>query len=329
MAARFNSPRERWWVLIVLLLVLQLRAQSSWTDRSPHKSEFITVNNVKLQYLDWGGRGETMLLLHGLGDTPHIYDDFAPKFTNKFRVLGLARRGHGQSEIPEDGYDTANRVEDIRQFLDALKIRRAVLIGHSTGGGELTMMGGRHPDRVIKLVYLDAVYDTDRRLEMSCRAPPELGPGNTGLTLDGLRRWLQEMNDGWSEAWEATLREHFSADQKTFLNSGKRNRAIALMSAEGAEAQQDYTKIKAPVLNITVIGFPTTMIQHCNALPQPSRNAVKDFQEFVSKSKEKEIERFRKELPGAKVIVLTNADHHCFIDRQDEVVREIRSFLLK
>ena len=106
-----------------------------------------------------------MLFLHGLGDTPHIFDDLAPKFTNQFRVLGLTRRGHGQSEKPQTGYDTATLVEDIRQFLDALKIERVVLVGHSIAGDELTRFAGVHPDRVIKLVYLDAAYDRATFLE--------------------------------------------------------------------------------------------------------------------------------------------------------------------
>ena len=90
-------------MLIAMTVALHADAQSDWTDKSPHKSRFITVNGVRLHYLDWGGKGDTMLFLHGLGDTAHIYDDLAPKFTNQFRVLGLTRRGHGQSEKPEAG----------------------------------------------------------------------------------------------------------------------------------------------------------------------------------------------------------------------------------
>ena len=46
--------------------------------------------------IDWGGEGESLLLLHGMADTPHVYDKLAPKFTNQFRVLALTRRGHGE-----------------------------------------------------------------------------------------------------------------------------------------------------------------------------------------------------------------------------------------
>ena len=61
-----------------LVFTLQSYAQSDWTDKSPHKAGFITVNDVTLHYLDWGGKGDTLLFLHGMADTPHRYDDFAP-----------------------------------------------------------------------------------------------------------------------------------------------------------------------------------------------------------------------------------------------------------
>jgi 2-succinyl-6-hydroxy-2,4-cyclohexadiene-1-carboxylate synthase len=58
--------------------------------------------------------GETILFLQGLGDTPHIFHDVAPRFTDQFRVLALTWRGHGQSEKPEAGYDTARLQVSIR-----------------------------------------------------------------------------------------------------------------------------------------------------------------------------------------------------------------------
>src|SRR6266436_870644 len=110
-----------WLMLIAMTVALHADAQSDWTDKSPHKAGFTTANNVRLHYLDWGGAGETLLFLHGMGDTPHSYDDLAPKFTNQFRVLGLTRRGHGQSEIPETGYDTATLARLRRQPLRFLQ----------------------------------------------------------------------------------------------------------------------------------------------------------------------------------------------------------------
>jgi hypothetical protein len=49
-------------------------AQSEPADNSPHRTGFVTVNKVKLHFLDWGGNGQTLLFLHGMGDTAHRYD---------------------------------------------------------------------------------------------------------------------------------------------------------------------------------------------------------------------------------------------------------------
>jgi hypothetical protein len=133
--------------LLVLFSTVPVSPQAvaQWADRSPHKSGFVTVNGVKLHYLDWGGKGETLLFLHGLGDSAHIFDDIAPKFTDHFRVLALTRRGHGLSDKPQTGYETSTLVEDIRQFLDALKIKRVSLVGHSMADKEMTLFAGLYP----------------------------------------------------------------------------------------------------------------------------------------------------------------------------------------
>jgi len=64
-------------------------------DTTPYKAErFVTVApGVKLEVLDWGGSGEVMLLLTGLGDNAHVFDYFAFQFTGHFHVIGITRRG--------------------------------------------------------------------------------------------------------------------------------------------------------------------------------------------------------------------------------------------
>lgn len=147
--------------LFLLALALPAVSQvasshSAWVDRSPHRSGFVTVNGVKLHYLDWGGKGQALLFLGGLNTTAHVFDDIAPRFTDRFRVLALTRRGMGQSDKPTTGYDTDMLVADTVAFLDTLKIERVNLAGFSIAGVELTRFAALYPDRVNKLVYLDA-----------------------------------------------------------------------------------------------------------------------------------------------------------------------------
>jgi non-heme chloroperoxidase len=78
--------------LIILIGAQVARSQDTWVDKSPHKSGFITANGIRLHYLDWGGKGEALLFLAGASNSAHIFDDIAPKFTDRFRVLALTIR---------------------------------------------------------------------------------------------------------------------------------------------------------------------------------------------------------------------------------------------
>src|SRR5688500_16152997 len=107
-----------------------------WSDPSPHRCAYVTVNGIRLQYLDWGGNGEPVVLLHGSGSTAHSFDDLAPRLASGVRVLGLTRRGHGHADHPAGGYTIAQTAADVLAFMDALGIRRAHLVAHSLAGAE-------------------------------------------------------------------------------------------------------------------------------------------------------------------------------------------------
>src|ERR1035438_4363374 len=146
--------------------------------------QFVIVNGLKLHYLDWRGKGQALLFLTALGGTPEDFQPLAIHFTDHFHVLGLTRRGQGQSDKPETGYDTSTLVEDIRAFLDLGKIKRVVLVGYSLAGNELTEFAALYPKRVVKLVYLDAAYDLPENAELGRKAGLDLKfPGADRATL--------------------------------------------------------------------------------------------------------------------------------------------------
>ena len=91
--------------------------------------------------LDWGGTGKAMVLLTGGGDNAHVYDQFAYQFTDYFHVIGITRRGYLPSSQPRNGYDVPTRAADDIAVLDALGIDKAVFVGHSAAGAELSRLG--------------------------------------------------------------------------------------------------------------------------------------------------------------------------------------------
>lgn len=82
------------YVLCVLFAVAAPASpqQVEWKDPSPHATRFVTgEDGVQLEVLDWGGSGQALVLLAGLGDTAHAFDEFTPMLAAKYRVLGVTR----------------------------------------------------------------------------------------------------------------------------------------------------------------------------------------------------------------------------------------------
>jgi pimeloyl-ACP methyl ester carboxylesterase len=150
---------------LALLLVLAgcSPQQPAWHDPSPHQQGFVTVpGGVRLEVLDWGGSGPPLVFLAGLENTAHVFDDFAPRFTKDFHVYGITRRGWGASSRAPGGqnlYTIPVLVEDVRAVLDTLRLTKVDLVGHSIAGQELSWLAANYPDRVDRLVYLDAGFD--------------------------------------------------------------------------------------------------------------------------------------------------------------------------
>jgi len=128
------------------------------------------------------------------------------------------------------------------------------------------------------------------------------------------------------------LRASWSSDGKTWLNAEKRGRALGSMfQMLAAEVRPDHTKIKSPALMIIVItpGLNTgaNVVSQLKDLSAERRKVIDELLKEARQLKQKEIELFRKEISSGRVVTLTNADHSCFIDREDDVVREMRNFL--
>lgn len=313
--------------LITFMLAHSTLSQDNWVDKSPHAKGFVKSNGVNLHYLDWGGKGKVLLFLAGVGNSAHIFDDIAPKFTDRFRVLALTRRGHGQSDKPAAGYDLPTLTEDIRQFLDQLKIKRVTLIGHSFAGDEITRFAATYPERVDKLVYLDAAYDRADLASEAFTKNPFPSPQPTKeerASLAGYREWWKRNRGFWSDAVETDLRETSVAPGGAIKAALTREAGQGIFK-NAAEYRPDYTKIKVPALSLFAISSLPLWV------PQ-DEEARRKAQEFLNNVNEpyqrKNIDKFLKEMRKGRIVELKNSHHYIFIKNQDEVIREMRKFLL-
>jgi pimeloyl-ACP methyl ester carboxylesterase len=111
-----------------------------------------------LRALEWGEPGRPGLcFLHGGSAHAHWFDGVAPGFADRYHVVALDQRGHGESQWPAvPAYATPDFVADLVAVADALGWERMSLVGHSMGGHNAMSCAGWHPDRIAALVIADS-----------------------------------------------------------------------------------------------------------------------------------------------------------------------------
>ena len=122
--------------------------------RADGTSRRVDIGGVSLHYLDWGGDGPPLVMLHGLTGHAHTWDHTAAALSDRYRVLALDQRGHGDSEWAPP-YGGGQMAEDLLAFLDALQLGEVTLMGLSMGGLVAFIFAASHPERVRDLIVLD------------------------------------------------------------------------------------------------------------------------------------------------------------------------------
>ncbi len=121
-------------------------------------SFFTTTDGTRLFYKDWG-TGQPILFSHGWPLSSDAWDQQMLFFgQHGFRVIAHDRRSHGRSDQTWDGNNMDRYADDLAELIEALDLKDIVMIGHSTGGGEVAHYLGRHGTaRVAKVVLVGAV----------------------------------------------------------------------------------------------------------------------------------------------------------------------------
>jgi len=296
-------------------------------------SAYVDIDGVRLETLDWGGAGPPVVFLAGYANTPHFLDAVARSFTDRFRVLGLVRRAHGESGQPEDGYDIASLGDDIVRFFDAVGLKRASLVGHSFARDEMCYVAGTYPDQVTRLVFLDALYDmTDEDMKLFAGnpllpvdPPPETFESVSAYCENFVARYptyRRLRSARWSALWARARERTPSGRFRERIRPGTAQKLF-----EGRRAfRPDYSAIRCPVLAIFAFQDEDW------SLPEDAdgdlRMAMKEYIErFNFRFKRRCIERVRSEMAGVRIVEFENTSHYCFLDREADVLREMRRFL--
>lgn len=134
---------------------------------------FTTSDSTRLFYKDWGA-GQPILFAHGWPLSSDAWDQHMLFFgQNGFRVIAHDRRSHGRSDQTWDGNHMDRYADDLAELIEALDLRDLILVGHSTGGGEVAHYIGRHGTaRVAKVVLVGAIPPLMLRTDANPQGTP-------------------------------------------------------------------------------------------------------------------------------------------------------------
>ena len=309
---------------LFLALSATLTAQElNWHDPSPHSVQMIAVDgDVRLEVLDWGGSGRAVVLLSGLGNTAHVFDDFAPKLATGFHVYGITRRGFGASSAPDSGYDANRLGDDVAAVVEALKLSKPVIAGHSIAGEELSSVAARHGGRVAGLVYLDAIYpyafdngegwtldDFQQRMKTAPNPPPPTKEDRASAAA--LAAWFRRTRGVPYPESEA---------RESMIHSSPPRVSRAIL-----EGTKKFAQIQVPVL--AICAHPQGLSAEVRSLDAEQRGKMEALMSEMDLRVEKQISTFRKAVLGARVVVLPKAHHYVFLSNEADVLREMKGFV--
>jgi pimeloyl-ACP methyl ester carboxylesterase len=290
---------------------------------------FVTLDGVKFHYLDWRGTGQVLLFLPGFGDSAHMFDILASRFTDRFRAFGLTRRGHADSEMTPGGHDVDTHVQDILRFLDAFQVDAAIVIGHSMAGAEMTHLAAGFPRRVSKLIYLDAAFDFSAERYIREMDPlAALGPPKG--YQESMEAYLAYLRPGYSAVWsplfEADVCRQITRNPDGSVQD-RMPKAIQEAISNGLFAYRpEYPKIETPAL--AFFAFPEPR-ERPGFVPLGVWSNWQEFQanQYVPFVRQ-EIDKFANEMHHATIVEMPETHHYCFLHKEDEVAKRMHAFLL-
>jgi pimeloyl-ACP methyl ester carboxylesterase len=306
----------------------------NWSDPSQHKNLFLELDGYRLNYLDWGGTGKNMIFVPGLGDSPHIFDDLAPKFTDQYRVIAYARRGHGQSTTPPNAkFDMDTLAEDLRLVMDSLNMESATFVGFSMGGVEINRFTFLHPERVDKLIYLDAAYDyTGPEFQAFLDNIPVGITSNASdfASPDALYNWLRD------KGWRIGIPDSDALRADVIASSEPSPCGGVRLIVEGAlkellfdslfDYHFNFSSIEAP--SLAIYGINTADFFTPKASGPDVRKKVETWiEQYNNPWQWDSIKKFQSEAPNGRVGVLPETHHAIFLHRPERILEEMNAFL--
>ncbi|MEO7996290.1 MAG: alpha/beta hydrolase [Gemmatimonadaceae bacterium] len=193
----------------------------------------VNVGDIDMYYLDTGGNAPPVLLLHGLSANANSFGGImSAGDPTAFRFIAPDLRGRARSGKPAVGYEMADHARDVIALLDVLGIKQVILGGHSFGGYLAIYIAANYPDRISRVLVIDAAISSHPRIAVLLK--PSLDRLSAVATSpdDYLAeiRSAAYLNGLWDDTIEAYFRAELSENPDGTAQSATSSSAIAQSS---------------------------------------------------------------------------------------------------
>lgn len=283
----------------------------------PVREGTVDSDGVAIHYLDWGGLGPPLILIHATGFLAALWRPIAERLSTRFRVVAFDQRGHGDSdpslEGPAGGYRFEAFADDLQRVIEALELERPLAAGHSSGGTTIVVHATQHPGVVRRAVLIEPILP---RRDWYTN-PPE------GRTANSLADGARKRRAVWPNADE--LFESYRA--RPPFDSWRED-VLRLYSHEGTRPRDDgQVELKCPPEAEAKFFESVMLTDFWPLLPKlqcPALVLWGGESHLHSRGLDQGVQEA---IPQARTVIVPNTTHFLPQEQPDEVARLIGEFL--
>ena len=256
----------------------------------------VKIDNLTFYYQDTG-KGESIVLVHGMASDHTVWDGLIPLLKENYRVISVDLRGHGYSSKPPGPYTMELFSQDLYRILESLDINKAHFVGHSMGGAVLQSLSLQYPEMISSLTFISSFAYIDSHLQ------------------EILKKLLKIVNnEGYNAFFDYCLK---LANTPKFIEKNKE----LFRSIRDSNAQI----VSIPAINATINAcLEVNFIDSLKSIQTPTMVIVGDNDLFTPPYNG---EKIKNNIANSKIEIMASMGHNLLVEKPEETFFLINSFL--
>jgi pimeloyl-ACP methyl ester carboxylesterase len=254
--------------VLLTVIVFLLLSGCGKNEVYPRHDAAISFDSERIAYSVFGSGKTTLIFVHGWSCDGRYWQKQVPVFAKKYQVITIDLAGHGHSSLDRSEFSMLSFAMDIKEIVNKESIDRAILIGHSMGGGVVAEAARLMPEIVVGIVGVDTLQNVAERIPQSV-VDDMVKPFEADFR-SAVRSFVSPMfPEGTDEQLVNWVMEDMSSAPKEAALSAFRNYLEQYVTGEAASVFQDVT---VPVVSINAKLWPTSA--------EENRKHIKNYQLF-------------------------------------------------